>query len=89
MVLLVGVTLGAAGAAWRSGEFAWRPVPGFAAIKLFAGGLVMGIGALVADGCNITQGLTNSATLALGSLTAFASMLAGGWLTLWLLFLRK
>lgn len=89
MVLLGGVTMGAAVAAWRSGEFAWKPVPGFTGVKLFAGGLVMGAGALIADGCNVTQGLTNSATLALGSLTAFAAMLAGGAATLWALFLRK
>lgn len=86
MILLVGVTAGAALAARRAGEFAWRPVPGFTAVKLFVGGLVMGTGALIADGCNITQGLTHSATLALGSLTAFAAMLAGGWATVRLLF---
>ena len=86
MVLLVGVAGGAALAAWRAGDFAWRPVPGFSSVKLFAGGLIMGTGALVADGCNITQGLTNSATLALGSLTSFAAMLAGGWVTLRVLF---
>ena len=86
MVLVVGVALGAALAAWHTGQFAWKPVPGFTTAKLFAGGLVMGAGALVADGCNITQGLTNSATLALGSLTAFASMLAGGWVALSVLF---
>ena len=86
MVLVVGVALGAALAAWHTGQFAWKPVPGFTIVKLFAGGLIMGVGALVADGCNITQGLTNSATLALGSLTAFASMLAGGWVALSVLF---
>lgn len=86
MVLVVGVAIGAALAAWQTGQLAWKPVPGFTVAKLFAGGLVMGAGALVADGCNITQGLTNSATLALGSLTAFASMLVGGWVALSVLF---
>ena len=47
------------------------------------------LGALRRYGCNITQGLTNSATLALGSLTAFASMLAGGWVALSVLFSRR
>jgi uncharacterized protein len=89
MVLLIGVAAGAALAAWRAGEFAWKPVPGFSIVKIFVGGLIMGTGALVADGCNVTQGLTNSATLALGSLTAFASMLAGGWVALWALFSRS
>jgi hypothetical protein len=86
MVLLLGVAVGAALAAWRADEFALRPVPGFTIVKLFAGGLIMGTGALLADGCNITQGLTNSATLALGSLTAFAFMLVGGWVALWVLY---
>jgi hypothetical protein len=89
MALLVGVVAGAALAAWRSGEFAWKPVPGFTIVKLFAGGLIMGTGALIADGCNVTQGLTNSATLALGSLTAFAAMVLGGRATLWALFGRR
>jgi uncharacterized membrane protein YedE/YeeE len=89
MWLLVGVVAGAALAAWRAREFAWKPVPGFTIVKLFAGGLLMGAGALVADGCNITQGLTNSATLALGSLTAFAAMLVGGRVALWALFGRR
>ncbi len=88
MVLLLGAVAGAALAAWRAGEFAWKAVPGFTIVKLFLGGLVMGAGALVADGCNITQGLTNSATLALGSLTAFAAMLVGGRVALWALFGR-
>jgi uncharacterized membrane protein YedE/YeeE len=89
MLLLVGVPLGSALAAWRSGEFAWKLPQALVGLQLFAGGLVMGIGALIAQGCNITQGLTYASTLALGSLTAFAAMLAGGWVALWVLFLRK
>ena len=89
MVLLVGVPVGAALAAWRNGEFRWKAPPGFTGVQLFASGLMMGIGALIAQGCNIAQGLTNSATLALGSLTAFGAMLAGGWVALWVMFGRK
>lgn len=89
MILLLGVPVGAGVAAWRNGEFRWKAPPGFTGVQLFAAGLVMGIGALIAQGCNITQGLTNSATLALGSLTAFAAMLAGGWVALWVMFLRR
>lgn len=89
MVLLLGVPVGAALAAWRHGEFRWKAPPGFTGVQLFLAGLVMGIGAILAQGCNITQGLTNSATLALGSLTAFAAMLVGGWVALRVMFLRK
>jgi hypothetical protein len=89
MVMLLGVPVGAFVGAWRAHEFRWKLPPGWSLVKLFGGGLLMGASALVAEGCNITQGLTNSSTLALGSLTAFASMWVGGYAMLWLLFLRK
>ena len=58
-------------------------------MKIFGGGFLMGGAALIGEGCNINQGLTNSATLALGSLLTFASMGAGAWLTLWALYIRR
>jgi hypothetical protein len=48
----------------------------------------MGAAALLADGCNINQGLTNSATLSIGSLVTFASMCAGAYVALWTFYLR-
>jgi uncharacterized membrane protein YedE/YeeE len=89
MLMLLGVPVGAAIAAWRNDQFAWKLPPAPTIVQLFGAGLAMGVGALIAQGCNITQGLTNAATLALGSLTAFAAMLAGGWVGLWALFLRR
>ncbi len=89
MVLLLAVPLGAFVGAWRSDEFRWKLPPGWSVVKIFGGGLLMGSSAVIAEGCNITQGLTNSATLALGSLTAFASMWAGAWTAVRVLFLRK
>jgi hypothetical protein len=89
MLMALGVPLGAFVAAWTTRQFAWKfPAPA-SLVKIFCGGLLMGAAALVAEGCNINQGLTNSATLALGSLLTFASMCAGACLTLWVLFLRK
>jgi uncharacterized membrane protein YedE/YeeE len=82
MVMLVAVPVGAYAAAWPSGDFRWKLPPGWSLVKIFSGGLLMGGSAILADGCNITQGLTNGATLALGSLVTLASMLVGGWLTL-------
>ena len=87
--MTLGVPLGAFLGAKRAGEFRWKLPPGWSLVKLFGGGLLMGGAALVAEGCNINQGLTNSATLALGSLLAFASMGAGAWLTLWALYIRR
>jgi len=89
MVMLMGVPLGAGVAAWRAGEFRWKLPPGWSLVKLFGGGLLMGAAALVAEGCNINQGLTNSATLAVGSLVTFGAMMAGASVTLWALYLRN
>jgi uncharacterized membrane protein YedE/YeeE len=89
MWMALGVPLGAFVAAWTTNHFAWKlPAPS-SLVKIFGGGLLMGAAAIVAEGCNINQGLTNSATLALGSLLTFVSMCAGACATLWFLFLRK
>jgi hypothetical protein len=89
MLMALGVPVGAFIGAWQAGEFRWKLPPGWSVVKIFAGGLLMGGAALIAEGCNINQGLTNSATLALGSLLAFASMGGGAWLALWVLYLRR
>ena len=88
MVMLIGVPVGAFAAASRAGDFRWKLPPGWSLVKIFGGGLLMGGAALLAEGCNINQGLTNSATLSVGSLVTFASMALGAWLALWALFLR-
>ena len=46
------------------------------------GGLLMGFGGVTALGCTIGQGLTGFSTLALGSLLAFVSIVAGAALTM-------
>jgi len=89
MLMALGVPIGAFVAAWTTDQFGWKLPAGWSLVKIFAGGLLMGASALVAEGCNINQGLTNSATLALGSLLTLASMAAGACGTLWFLFLRR
>lgn len=89
MLMALGVPVGAFIAAWSTNQFGWKLPAASSLVKIFSGGLLMGTAALVAEGCNINQGLTNSATLALGSLLTFASMCAGAGATLWFLFLRK
>jgi uncharacterized protein len=89
MWMALGVPVGAFVSAKGAGEFGWKVPPGDSLVKIFGGGLLMGGAALIAEGCNINQGLTNSATLALGSLLTFAAMGAGAWLTLWALYMRR
>ena len=87
--MALGVPVGAFVSARRAGEFRWKLPPGYSLVKIFAGGLFMGGAALIAEGCNINQGLTNSATLALGSLITIASMCGSAWLTLWAMYGRR
>ena len=89
MLMALGVPVGAFIAAWITGSFGWKWPAASSLARIFGGGLLMGAAALVAEGCNINQGLTNSGTLAVGSLLSFASMCAGACLTLWWMFLRQ
>jgi hypothetical protein len=89
MLMALAVPVGAFLGAWPTGEFRWKLPPGWSLVKIFAGGLLMGASALVAEGCNITQALSNAATLAVGSLVTALAMGAGGWLALWALYLRR
>ncbi|MGQ0662845.1 MAG: YeeE/YedE family protein [Pseudomonadota bacterium] len=47
-------------------------------IRHIAGGAIMGVGGVLALGCTIGQGITGMSTLAIGSLLAFLSIVAGG-----------
>ena len=47
-----------------------------------AGGVLMGIGGILAMGCTVGQGVTGFSTLAIGSIMAFASFIFGSALTM-------
>ncbi|HVZ54711.1 MAG TPA: YeeE/YedE family protein [Pseudolabrys sp.] len=49
-------------------------------MRHLAGGALMGAGGVLALGCTIGQGITGMSTLALGSLIAWLSIMAGGYL---------
>ena len=76
-----GVIAGAFLAAKLSGEFQIESFADAADLKrhLF-GAFIMGVGGIIALGCTIGQAVTGMSTLALGSLIAWMSLLAGGYL---------
>ena len=51
-------------------------------IRHLAGGALMGFGGVLALGCTIGQGISGLSTLALGSILAFFSIIAGAALTM-------
>ena len=75
---VAGVIAGSAAYALAAGKFRWE---GFRDAEDTAnhlvGGVLMGFGGVTALGCTIGQGLSGLSTLALGSLLAFAAMVAG------------
>ncbi|MBD8051188.1 YeeE/YedE family protein [Limnohabitans radicicola] len=83
MAMLPGVVLGAALSAWRSGSFRWE---GFTQpqdlVRHLVGGVLMGVGGVMALGCTFGQGLSGLSTLNLGSVLATAGIVLGAVLTL-------
>lgn len=78
---VLGVIAGAFLASVAAGEFR---LEGFAdtadTLRHMVGGVMMGTGGVLALGCTIGQGITGMSTLALGSVIAWLSIVAGGWL---------
>lgn len=67
------------------GRFRFETAGKSALIKAAIGGSLMGIGGILAYGCNVGQGLTGISTLSLESIFAFAGMFIGTALTVkWL-----
>lgn len=78
-----GIVAGSAAYALATRSFRWE---GFVNAEDTAmhiiGGTLMGFGGVMALGCTIGQGLSGFSTLAIGSLLAFASIIAGSALTM-------
>ena len=79
----LGLILGSLAYALLSRSFRWE---GFAGAEDTAnhvvGGILMGFGGVTALGCTVGQGLSGFSTLALGSILAFAAIVAGSALTM-------
>jgi uncharacterized protein len=87
-LLVIGVVLGAGIAALIAGEFKLRSPAPSVLLQTFAGGLLMGFGAVTASGCNIGHILSGIPQLSIGSIVGGLSIVAGAWITVYLLFMR-
>ena len=74
---LVGLVPGAFLAAARAGTLWIRGEPLWRYVQLAAGGLLMGVGAGIAGGCNLGHSLVGVPLLAMGSITSTAAMAVG------------
>jgi uncharacterized membrane protein YedE/YeeE len=77
LCLVPGMLLGALGSALLTGNFRWSAPAGDRVGAYLAGGILMGIGAVLAGGCNVGQGLSGIATTSLSSFLAVAGILLG------------
>src|SRR5206468_9242236 len=79
----LGIIAGSFAYAIASRTFRWE---GFAGAEdtanHVAGGILMGFGGVLALGCTIGQGITGFSTLAIGSIIAFAAIVAGSAITM-------
>ena len=75
-----GTVAGAAASALAGGGFRWQAPDARYIPNYLVGGAFMGVGAILAGGCNIGQGLSGVSTLAVGSLIAAAAIFSGAFL---------
>lgn len=75
----LGIPLGAYISARAHREFKWRAPGPQRILQAFGGGVVMGIGAAIAGGCNVGHSLTGVSTLSLTSIAASFGIVAGIW----------
>ncbi len=69
-------------------EFKWKTPPAKEVLTVFFGSILMGIGAVIAGGCNLGHGVTGMSTMSLASLVAIISIMLGNWVMVYFKFIR-
>lgn len=83
LLFIPGVLAGSLASSLLSGPFRWIAPDGSRVGACIGGGALMGVGAVLAGGCNIGQGITGVATVSASSLLAATGILGGMLLGLW------
>lgn len=87
---VLGIIIGAAISAVAGKEFKLRmPKNPMTYVQVLVGGVMMGIGASLAGGCNIGHSLTGVGLMAISSIVSTIFFILGNWTMAWLLFGRK
>lgn len=86
--LVLGVVIGAFVAAIIAGEFKLRAPKAKNLLIQFIGGIMMGIGAVFASGCNIGNTLSGVPQLSVGSIYSTVFIILGCWVMVYFLFMR-
>jgi len=85
---IFAVPLGAALSAIALKEFKWKIPQAKEVLTVFFGSILMGIGAVIAGGCNLGHGVTGMSTMSLASLVAITSIILGNWTMVYFKFMK-
>jgi hypothetical protein len=86
--LVLGTPIGAFLSAYAYKEFKLKSSTAEDFLRVFIGGLIMGIGGVIGGGCNIGHALTGFSTLAVASITATIFIILGNWTMVYFIFIR-
>ena len=85
---IFAVPLGAAVSSLGLKEFQWKVPPAKEILTVFFGSILMGIGAVIAGGCNLGHGITGMSTGSVASLVAISSIVLGNWTMVYFKFIK-
>lgn len=85
---ILAVPLGAYVSALHLKEFKWKIPPAKEILTVFFGSILMGIGAVIAGGCNLGHGVTGMSTMSLSSLVGITAIILGNWTMVYFKFIR-
>ena len=88
--MVLGIILGALISALIAGELKLRaPKDGKILVLQFLGGIMLGVGAAFAGGCNIGNLLSGVPLLSVGSILTSICLILGCWFMTWIMFMRE
>jgi len=85
---IFSVPLGAFFSAKARQEFSWKIPPVGQFLTVFGGSVMMGVGAVIAGGCNLGHGITGVSTGAISSIVAITAIVMGNWTMSYFKFIR-
>jgi uncharacterized membrane protein YedE/YeeE len=85
---IFAVPLGAFLSAFGLKEFRWKIPPAKEFMTVLFGSIIMGIGAVIAGGCNLGHGITGFSTMALSSILAISAIILGNWTMVYFKIIR-
>ena len=86
---ILAVPMGAALSSFGLKEFKWKIPPAKEVLTVFFGSILMGVGAVIAGGCNLGHGVTGMSTMSLASLLGVTSIILGNWTMVYFKFIRE